>query len=108
MALSIRKGDRVSVIAGKNKGKKGKILKVNPAKSRVIVEGVNLLKKHTKPTKDNPKGGIIEKEAPIHISNVMLICPSCSKPTRLGSVMTKTGKKSRVCLRCEAEIGVKK
>lgn len=108
MALAIRKGDRVTVTTGKNKGKKGKVLKVVPAKNRVIVEGVNLLKKHTKPTKDNPKGGIIEKEAPIHISNVMLICPSCSKPTRVGRIVTKAGVKTRVCLRCNAEIGVKK
>ncbi len=107
MSLSVRKGDIVAVIAGKGKGKKGKILKVDPPKERVIVEGVNLLKKHTKPTKNNPKGGIIEKEAPIHTSNVMVICPSCSKPSRTSSVVTKEGKRSRICKQCSAEIGKK-
>lgn len=105
MALAVHKGDFVTVTAGKGKGKKGKILRVEPKKHNVIVEGVNLLKKHTKPTKTNPKGGIIQKEAPIHISNVMLICPSCSKPTRIGRKITKDGTKSRVCMRCEAEVG---
>ena len=107
MGLAIRKGDLVSIMSGKGKGKKGKILRVNPQKQRVIVEGVNLLKKHTKPTKNNPKGGIIEKEAPIHISNVMVICPSCSKPTRTGSKETKEGARTRVCAKCEAEVGKK-
>ncbi len=107
MTLKIKKGDRVSTTSGKDKGKKGKVLKVLPKKRQVIVEGVNIVKKHTKPTKDSPKGGIIQKEAPIHISNVMVICPSCSKPTRVGHRIDKAGKKSRVCLRCEAEIGKK-
>lgn len=107
MVLAVRKGDLVNVIAGKGKGKKGKILRVDPQKQRVIVEGVNLFKRHTKPTKNNPKGGIIEKEAPVHVSNVMVICPSCGKPTRIGRKETKKGKKSRVCMKCEAEVGKK-
>ena len=108
MALRIRKGDTVSIIAGKDKGKKGKILRVEPRKNCVIVEGVNLVKKHTKPTKDNPKGGIIQKEAPVHLSNVMVICPSCTKTTRIGRVVTKEKAKSRVCLNCGAELVTKK
>ena len=107
MGLKIRKGDRVTVLGGKDKGKKGKILKISRKKEQVIIEGVNVVKKHTKPAKDNPKGGIIQKEAPIHISNVMVICPSCSKPTRIGFTKNKAGSKARVCLRCEAEIGNK-
>lgn len=107
MALSIRKGDTVTIVSGKGSGKKGKILRVFPEKERVIVEGVNLLKKHMKPTKANPKGGIMQKEAPINISNVMLLCPSCSKPSRFSNVTGKNGDKSRECKRCGAEIGKK-
>ncbi len=103
----IRKGDSVIVVSGKGKGRKGKVLKVDPKKQRLIVESVNLFKKATKPTKNNPKGGIIQKESPVHISNVMLICSSCSKPTRPGYLVAKDGTKVRICRKCEAELGKK-
>ncbi len=102
--LSVKKGDRVEVIAGKDKGKRGKILRVIPDKARVVVEKVHMIKRHTKPTQKNPQGGIIEREAPIHVSNVMVVCPSCNQPTRIGRRVTEEGAKVRVCRRCGAEI----
>ena len=101
--LKIKKGDKVMVIAGKDRGKSGKILRVFPSRERVLVEGVNIVKRHTRPTQKNPQGGIIEREAPIHISNVMLICPRCNKPARVGRKITEEGK-FRVCKRCGEEI----
>ena len=98
MKVKIHKNDNVIVIAGNDKGKTGKILKVFPKESRVIIEGVNIRKRHTKPTKNNPQGGIMEKEAPIHISNVMLLDPKSNEPTRIGAQIIldeKTGKKKR-------------
>ena len=97
--MKIHKNDNVMVIAGNDNGKSGKILKVFPNKSRIIVEGINLRKRHSKPSQKNPQGGIIEKEAPIDISNVMLIDPNNNEPSRLGSQIIldeKTGKKKRV------------
>ena len=94
--MKIKKEDNVVVIAGNLRGKTGKVLKVFPKKQRVIVEGVNLRKRHSKPTQANPQGGIIEKEAPIHISNVMVLDPKSSEPTRVGHkiiIDDKTGKK---------------
>ncbi len=94
--LEIRKNDVVIVIAGNSRGKEGKILKVINEKSRVIVEGVNILKKHTRPSQTNPQGGVVEREASIHISNVMLKCPKTGKQTRVGHKMSKdavSGKK---------------
>jgi large subunit ribosomal protein L24 len=94
--MKIRKNDNVMVIAGNDRGKTGKVLKVFPAVSRVIIEGINLRKRHTKPNQRQPQGGIIEKEAPIHVSNVMLLDPKTNEPTRLGSQIIldeKTGKK---------------
>lgn len=85
MRLKIKKNDNVIVIAGNEKGKTGKVLKVFPKKQRVIVEGVNIVKRHTRPSQKNPQGGIIKKEAPIHISNVMLIDPKTNERTRVGS-----------------------
>jgi large subunit ribosomal protein L24 len=96
--MKIRKNDNVIVISGNDKGKTGKILKVFPKKSRVIVEGINLRKRHTKPSQKSPQGGIIEKEAPINASNVMLLDPKTNEPTRLGSQIIldeNTGKKKR-------------
>lgn len=97
--MNIRKDDTVLVITGKYKGKKGKVLKVNPSENTVIVQGVNIQKKHQKPTKDLPQGGIIEREGPIHRSNVMVVCPKCSKPARIRAKVTPEGK-ARVCARC--------
>lgn len=82
--MKIRKGDTVKVLSGKNRGKRGKVLKVDPKKRRVIVEGVNLIKKHSRPTQRNPKGGIIEKEGPLHISKVQLVDVKNNLPTRVG------------------------
>ena len=98
MNIKIHKNDNVIVIAGNDKGKTGKILKVFPKESRVIIEGVNIRKRHSKPTQNNPQGGIMEKEAPIHISNVMLLDPKSNEPTRIGAQIIldeKTGKKKR-------------
>jgi len=83
--MKVRKNDQVIVIAGNYKGKKGKVLKVFPKSQRIIVEGVNFIKRHTRPNQQNPQGGIVEKEAPIHVSNVMVICPKTGLPTRIGS-----------------------
>lgn len=98
MKVKIHKNDNVIVIAGNDKGKTGKILKVFPKESRVIIEGVNIRKRHSKPTQNNPQGGIMEKEAPIQISNVMLLDPKSNEPTRIGAQIIldeKTGKKKR-------------
>ncbi len=97
--MKIRKNDNVMVIAGNDRGKTGKVLKVFGKDSRIIIEGINLRKRHSKPSQTNPQGGILEKESPIHISNVMLMDPNNNQPTRLGSQIIldeKTGKKKRV------------
>ncbi len=94
--MKIRKNDNVLVIAGNDNGKTGKVLKVFPKTSRIIIEGINLRKRHTKPNQKNPQGGILEKEAPIHVSNVMILDPTNNEPTRIGSQIIldeKTGKK---------------
>jgi large subunit ribosomal protein L24 len=101
--MSIRTGDKVQIIAGKDKGKEGKILAVLPYKERVLVERANMMKKATRPTQQNPKGGILEIEAPMHVSNVMLVCPSCSQPTRIGR-RREEGARIRVCKKCGNDI----
>ncbi len=101
--LSIRTGDKVKVIAGKDKGKEAKVLATLPHKERVLVERINMVKKATRPTQRNPKGGILEIEAPIHVSNVMLVCPSCSQPTRIGR-RREDGTRIRVCKKCGNDI----
>ena len=93
--LKIKSGDTVPVIAGDHKGEKGKVLKVDREKNRAIVEGVNLVSKHTKPSAQNPQGGIIKKEAPIHISNLSLLDPKSGEPTRV-EYQVKDGKKVRI------------
>ncbi|MGB9802952.1 MAG: 50S ribosomal protein L24 [Desulfofundulus sp.] len=103
--LHVRKGDTVLVLTGKYAGKKGKVLAALPAKGRVIVEGVNIVKRHTRPNPRMPQGGIVEKEAPIHASNVMLVCNKCNKPTRIGKKFLEDGKKVRVCKKCGEELG---
>ena len=82
--MHVKKGDKVKVISGKDKGQVGTILEAYPKKDRVLVEGVNMIKKHSKPSNDNPQGGIITKEAPIHVSNVMPLDPKTGEPTRVG------------------------
>lgn len=99
--MKVLKNDTVVVIAGNDKGKKGKVLKVFPKRERIIVEGVNFIKRHTRPTQKNPKGGIVEKEAPIHASNVMVVCPKCNQTTRVGRHKLDDGKKVRICKSCQ-------
>ncbi|XJZ27449.1 50S ribosomal protein L24 [Bacillota bacterium Lsc_1132] len=93
--MRVKKGDKVRVISGKDKGKTGEILAAYPKESRVLVEGVNIVKKHSKPSQANPQGGIISQEAPIHVSNVMPIDPKTGNPTRVGYQVVD-GKKVRV------------
>ena len=102
--LHVKKGDTVKVLIGKDRGKEGKILRSIPETERVVVEKVNMMKKAMRPTQQNPQGGISTMEAPIHVSNVMLVCPSCSKPTRVGHRIDDAGKKVRVCKKCGKDI----
>lgn len=97
--MKIKKSDQVIVIAGNARGKRGKVLKVFPESSRVIVEGVNIIKRHTRPNQKNPQGGIVQREGAIHVSNVMLIDPKTNNPTRVGTKIVKdptTGRKDRM------------
>ena len=98
--LHVKKDDLVMIVAGKDKGKSGKVLRVLPEKERVLVENLNLIKRHTRPSQTNNEGGIIEKEAPIAISNVQLLCPGCSKPARTGIKVLEDGNKARFCKKC--------
>ena len=98
--MKIKKGDTVMVISGKNAGKKGKVLDVVPRNSRVLVEGVNKVKRHQKPTQTMPQGGIIDKEAPLHVSNVMIMCNKCSVPVRVGRKESGSGSRVRYCKKC--------
>ncbi|MDI3328224.1 MAG: 50S ribosomal protein L24 [Alicyclobacillaceae bacterium] len=93
--MRIKKGDLVVVIAGKDKGKKGRVLAAYPKEQRVLVEGVNLVKRHTRPNPANPQGGIITKEAPLHVSNVMIVDPKTGQPTRVGMKILSDGTKVR-------------
>src|SRR5512135_909436 len=104
MGLSIRKNDTIVVKAGKERGKSGRVIAVYPAKDSLLVERVNMIKKHMKPTRQYTQGGIIEKEAPLHVSNVMLLCPKCNKPTRIGNAVLQNGKKLRTCKKCREVI----
>jgi large subunit ribosomal protein L24 len=100
--IRLKKDDTVQVIAGRDAGKQGKVLKVLPDKNRVIVQGVGFVKRHTRPNPQrNIKGGIAEREAPIHASNVMVICGECGKRTRIGSKTLSDGKRVRVCRHCQ-------
>jgi len=99
--MSIKREDTVIVIAGKDKGKKGKVRQVFPSKGRLIVEGAYVVKRHTKPRGQARQAGIIEREAAIDISNVMLVCPKCSQPTRIRSKKLGDGKRVRECVRCQ-------
>jgi large subunit ribosomal protein L24 len=98
--MRLKKNDKVMVISGKEKGKVGKILKVLPEKNRIIVEKVNYIKRHTRPGGKVSKGGIVEKEAPLHASNVMLICGKCTDPVRVGYQKQADGKIARLCKKC--------
>jgi large subunit ribosomal protein L24 len=104
--MKIHKNDTVMVIAGNSRGKSGKVLKMFRDEQRVIVEGVNIIKRHSKSSQKNPQGGIVQKEAPINAANVMVICPKCSKPSRVGrkpvtDAATDRKQMMRVCRNCE-------
>lgn len=102
--MRLKKGDTVLVIAGKDKGKTGKIEKVLSKTNQVMVSGVNILKKTTRPTKKNPHGGIIQINLPISASKLTLICPLCNKPTRVGFKMLDNNKKLRICRKCKESV----
>ena len=102
--LHIKKGDTVYVNAGNDKGKTGKVLSVDPSKDRAIVEGINMVSKHTKPNTKQPQGGIVRQEAPIHVSNLSLIDPKSGKPTRVAIKRTEDGKKVRIAKKSGEEI----
>ena len=97
----LKKDDKVKILAGKDNGKIGKILKINRKKARVLVENINIVKRHQRPSAANRQGGIIESEAPIHWSNVMLMCNKCMKPVRISMKRLDDGKKVRFCNKCE-------
>jgi large subunit ribosomal protein L24 len=102
---AIRKNDSVIVITGRDRGKRGRVLRVIPEKRRVIVEGVNFIKRHTRPNpQKNIKGGIVEREAPLSASNVQLVCPECSNPTRVGRKLLDDGRRVRYCRKCKGVV----
>lgn len=101
----IRRNDTVVVTTGKDNGKRGRVLKVLPVRNRLIVEGANLIKRHTRPNpQKNIKGGIVEREASLHASNVQLVCPECSERTRVGHRILNDGRKVRICRKCEGVV----
>ena len=102
--MKIKKGDKVKVVLGKDRGRVGVVKKVWPKKGKLIVEGLNLIKKHVKPRGKDQPGGIIEKEAPLWASKVMLVCPHCGQTTRVGYQVDKKGKKYRICRKCQSLI----
>jgi large subunit ribosomal protein L24 len=102
--MKIRKGDRVQVLTGKDRGKTGTVTRSIPARGRVIVDGVNIAKKHQKPTSATQQGGIIDKEMPIPVANVAIVCSSCGKPTRIGYRFEADGTKVRICRKCEGDL----
>jgi large subunit ribosomal protein L24 len=105
LATPIRRNDNVVVITGKDRGKRGRVLKVVASTNRLVVEGVNFIKRHTKPNPQRQvKGGVMEREAPLHASNVQLVCPECGKATRVGRKVLGDGRKVRICRKCEGVV----
>jgi large subunit ribosomal protein L24 len=104
MSLRIRKGDKVKVLAGKDRGKTGKVIQVYPTAERALVEGVNMVKKHMRKSQQNPNGAIVSKELPIHISNLSLLDPSSNKPTRFSTLTAQDKSKQRASVRSKAVI----
>ena len=102
--VHVKTGDTVVVLSGKDKGKQGKVLQVSPKEGKVIVEGLNVVTKHVKPRRQGEQGGIVEAEAAMYASKVQLVCPKCSKPTRIAHKILEDGSKVRVCKSCEEEI----
>lgn len=101
--MKIKKGDQIILISGKYKGKKGKVLASYPGEGRILVDGINIRKRHQRPRKEGERGQIVEKPGPIYVSSVMLVCPKCGTPTRVGSKMVDK-KKYRVCKKCNQEV----
>ena len=101
--LHVKKGDTVVVLSGKDKGKQGKVLEVQPKSGKVVVENINVVSRHTKPRKQGDQGGILKKEAPLYACKVQKVCPKCNKPTRIGHKV-EGDKKVRICKKCGAEI----
>jgi large subunit ribosomal protein L24 len=104
--VDIRRGDTIVVISGKEKGKRGKVLLVSGRRNRAIVEALNMITRHERPSQRSPQGGLMQKEAPIHTSNLMVICTKCDKPTRVGTRVLDDGTKVRVCKKCSEIIDV--
>jgi len=105
VVLPIKKNDNVVVTGGRDRGKRGRVLRVIPDKTRVVVEGVNFVKRHTRPNPQrNIKGGIVEREASLHLSNVQLVCPECSEPTRIGRRLLEDGRRVRFCRKCNGVV----
>ena len=105
LATPLRKNDNVLVVTGRDRGKRGRVLRVIPGKNRLLVEGLNLVKRHTKPNPgQNIKGGIVEREASLHASNVQLVCPECGVQTRVGHKILGDGRKVRVCRKCDGVV----
>ncbi len=102
--IRIKKDDKVKVLTGKDKGKIGKVLKVVKKTNRAVVENINVVKVHQRPTQANPQGGILDKAMPIELSNLMIMCNSCVKPTRIGIKQLEDGKRVRICKKCNEQI----
>ncbi|MEA4883217.1 MAG: 50S ribosomal protein L24 [Clostridia bacterium] len=102
MIKKVKKGDTVTVLTGKDEGRRGKVLRVLPKDQRVLVENLNTVKRHTKPSTNNPQGGIVEKPMPMPLGKVMVVCGKCNKPTRVGMKQLESGKYARVCKKCGA------
>ncbi|MFC1682668.1 50S ribosomal protein L24 [Candidatus Zixiibacteriota bacterium] len=98
--MKVKKGDTVVIISGNDRGKTGKVLKVDPNAERIIVEGIHFIKKHTRPSQRSQKGGIVEKEGPIQVSNVLVYCAKCDKGVRVGKKALKDGRRVRFCRQC--------
>lgn len=99
--MRIKRGDTVRVIAGKDRGKTGRVLQVYPDKQRVLVEAINFIQRHTRPTRTSTQGGVVQKEAPLHASNVVLVCNRCGQTTRVAKRRLEDGRRVRVCKKCD-------
>ena len=104
MQTKIKKDDKVKVLTGKDKGKIGKVLKIVKKTNKAVIENINVVKVHQRPTQANPQGGIVDKNMPIHVSNLMIMCNSCIKPTRISMKLLEDGKRVRICKQCNQQI----
>ena len=102
--MKIKKGDRVRVLTGKDRGKEGEVMRAIPSQDKVIVDGVNIAKRHTRATRQTQQGGIIDKDMPMQVANVALICSSCGKPTRVGYRFDDQKRKVRICKKCKGDL----